>query len=138
MADRFTWCATKQSQGDVIGSVRRAKFGDGYAQSSANGINPVFRNWNVEFVGKKSRIQEIVNFLDSHVGKSFVWEAPFFGDGYFYCDNYKPAPNGMRLWMLTGTFEQTYQPTESEQPVPLYLDGSVYLDGDQFLDGFKR
>lgn len=110
MADRFTWCANKTSTGQSNAVVRRAQFGDGYAQSSANGINPISRNWSVEFIGQKSRIQEIVNFLDSHIGKSFVWETPFFGDAYFYCDSYKPTPNGYRLWSLTATFEQTYQP----------------------------
>lgn len=110
MADRFTWCPTKQSSGEVNGVVRRAQFGDGYAQSSASGINPILRRWTVEFVGTKVKIQEIVNFLDSHVGTSFVWDAPFFGDGYFYCDTYSPSPNGFRLYTLTATFEQTYQP----------------------------
>lgn len=110
MADRFTWCATKQSTGQVTSSIKRAQFGDGYAQSVADGINPLKRIWNVEFVGNKQRAQEIVNFLDSHVGKSFIWEVPFFGDAYFYCDTYNPAPNGNRLWTVTATFEQTYQP----------------------------
>ncbi len=138
MADRFTWCATKQSSGQVTSSIKRAQFGDGYSQSAADGINPIKRTWNVEFVGNKQRSQEIVNFLDSHVGKSFIWEVPFFGDAYFYCDTYNPSPNGNRLWTITATFEQTYQPPESLQPQPLYLDGSVYLDGSQLLDGFKR
>lgn len=138
MADRFTWCATKQSTGKATGSVKRAQFGDGYSQSSANGINPISRVWNVEFVGDKDRAQQIINFLDSHVGKSFIWEVPFFGDAYFHCDEYNPSPNGNRLWTITATFEQTYQPPESIQPQPLYLDGSVYLDGSQLLDGFKR
>jgi len=110
MADRFTWCATKQSTGTSTASVRRAQFGDGYAQSSADGINPVSRSWNVEFVGNKQRTQEIISFLDAHVGQSFIWDVPFFGDGYFYCDTYSPAPNGQRLWTVTATFEQTYQP----------------------------
>lgn len=110
MADRFTWCANKTSTGQSNAVVRRAQFGDGYAQSAADGINPIRRTWNVEFIGNKLRTQEIINFLDSHVGESFIWEVPFFGDGYFYCDTYNPAPNGQRLWTVTATFEQTYQP----------------------------
>lgn len=110
MADRFTWCANKTSTGQSNASIRRAQFGDGYAQSSANGLNSIRRTWNVEFIGSKARIQEIINFLDSHAGKSFIWETPFFGDGYFYCDTYNPSANGQRLWSVTATFEQTYQP----------------------------
>ena len=110
MADRFTWCPTNQSRGTVTGSVRRAQFGDGYAQSSADGINPISSSWNVEFVGTKERIQEINNFLRSHVGKSFIWDEPLVGDGYFLCKDFNPTPNGNRLWTITATFEQTYQP----------------------------
>lgn len=110
MADRFTWCATKQSTGAVSGSVRRTQFGDGYAQSAADGINPISSSWNVEFVARKDRIKEISDFLRSHVGKSFIWDEPLVGDGYFYCDTFNPSPNGSRLYTLTATFEQTYQP----------------------------
>ena len=138
MVDVFTWCATNSSSGDSNASVRHAQFGDGYAQSSANGINPNRRTWNLAFTGDNSRTLEIVSFLDSHVGKSFLWDSPIYGEKNFYCDTYAINPNGNNIWTITATFEQTYQPTESQQPVPLYLDGSVYLDGDQFLDGFKR
>lgn len=138
MSDRFTWCATKQSTGQVNGSVKRAQFGDGYAQSAADGINPISSSWNVEFVGKLDRIMEINSFLRSHIGKSFIWDEPLVGEGFFYCDTFNPSPNGNRLWTITATFEQTYQPTETLEPQPLYLDGSVYLDGSQLLDGFKR
>lgn len=138
MPDVFTWCATTNSSGESAGSVRRAQFGDGYSQSSANGINPNLRSWSLGFTGDEARTLEIIDFLDSHVGKSFVWDSPLYGEKLFYCDTYAINPNGNGVWTLTATFEQTYQPTESEQPVPLYLDGSVYLDGDQLLDGFKR
>lgn len=110
MADRFTWCPTKASTGQTDGLVRRTQFGDGYNQSAADGINPNSSTWNVEFVGTKLRTQEIIDFLRSHVGKSFIWDEPFVGDGYFYCDTFSPAPNGQRLWTVTATFEQTYQP----------------------------
>lgn len=110
MADRFTWCATKSSTGQSNGIVRRAQFGDGYAQSAADGINHIRDSWNVEFVGSKQRTQEIIDFLRAHVGQSFIWEIPFVGDGYFYCDTFNPTPNGQRLWTVTATFEQTYQP----------------------------
>lgn len=110
MADRFTWCATKQSSGQVTGAVRSAQFGDGYRQTSADGINPNSSVWNVEFIGKMSRIKEISDFLRSHVGQSFIWDEPLVGDGYFLCKDFNPTPNGNRLWTITATFEQTYQP----------------------------
>lgn len=138
MADRFTWCPTKQSSGQVTGSVLRSQFGDGYSQIAANGINPNSSVWTLEFVGKKDWIRQISSFLRSHVGKTFIWDEPLVGDGYFSCETFNPSPNGNVLWKITATFEQVYQPPDSLQPQPLYLDGSVYLDGSQLLDGFKR
>lgn len=110
MADLFTWCATTSTTGESVGSVRRAQFGDGYAQSSANGINPNRRSWSVTFVGITSRTTEIIQFLDSHVGKSFLWDSPIYGNALFYCDTYSLAANGNGVWTITATFEQTYQP----------------------------
>lgn len=110
MADRFTWCPTKQSRGEVTGVVRRAQFGEGYSQSAADGINHISGSWSVEFVGTKERTQQILDFLRSHVGQSFIWDEPFAGDGYFYCDTFNPSPNGQRLWTVNATFEKTYQP----------------------------
>lgn len=110
MADVFTWCATTSSSGESNGSVRRAQFGDGYTQSSADGINPNRRSWSLGFTGVRTRTMEIISFLDSHVGKSFLWDSPLYGVNFFYCDTYSINHNGNDVWTLTATFEQTYQP----------------------------
>lgn len=110
MADVFTWCATTSSSGESNGSVRRAQFGDGYSQSSANGINHNRRSWSLVFTGDRARTLEIISFLDSHVGKSFLWDSPLYGEKLFYCDTYAINPNGNDVWSITATFEQTYQP----------------------------
>lgn len=110
MADLFTWCATNSTSGESNASVLRAQFGDGYAQSSADGINPNRRSWNVTFTGISSRTTEIVQFLDSHVGQSFLWDSPIYGEALFYCDTYALSPNGNGVWTISATFEQTYQP----------------------------
>lgn len=110
MADVFTWCATTSSSGESNGSVRRAQFGDGYTQSSADGINPNRRSWSLGFTGVRTRTMEIISFLDSHVGKSFLWDSPLYGENLFYCDTYSISHNGNDVWTLTATFEQTYQP----------------------------
>lgn len=110
MADKFTWCARNSSQAQSTASVRRAQFGDGYAQSSANGINSVRRTWTLEFVYKESDMALIIAFLNSHVGKSFEWDEPFFGTSLFYCDEYDYSDQGAGVYSLSATFEQTFQP----------------------------
>ena len=110
MADKFTWCVRNTSQATVTGSVRRAQFGDGYAQSSANGINPVSRSWAVELVHNQSDTASIISFLDSHIGKSFEWSHPFIGLSLFYCDEYSYTEQGGGIYSISATFEQTFQP----------------------------
>lgn len=110
MADRFTWCATRQSSAQANIKVKRAQFGDGYAQSSADGLNSVRRTWDMTFIGKKSKMADIISFLDSHSGKSFIWNDPFYGDAFFYCDEYRYNNNGSTVYTVTATFEQTFQP----------------------------
>ncbi len=110
MADTFTWCPTTSSSAVANTVVRRSQFGDGYAQSAADGINAIRRTWSVEFVVKESVALSILSFLDSNVGKSFIWNAPLIGNAFFYCDTYSSSPSGNSVWTISATFEQTYQP----------------------------
>ncbi|WP_329770470.1 phage tail protein [Stenotrophomonas maltophilia] len=109
MTDTFHWQATSQSSGSATASVRRAKFGDGYSQQVAEGINSVSRKYQVSFVASKAVIAEIVAFLDTHVGASFLWAGPW-GTGLYYCDTYTDSHLGGLTYSVTATFEQTFQP----------------------------
>ncbi len=46
MTDTFTWPATSQSTGTTTAAVKRAKFGDGYAQAAADGLNATSRSYH--------------------------------------------------------------------------------------------
>lgn len=109
MTDTFRWQATSQSSGSATASVRRAKFGDGYSQQTAEGINSVARKYQVSFVATKAVIAEIIAFLDAHAGTSFLWAGPW-GMGLYYCDTYTDSHLGGLTYSVTATFEQTFQP----------------------------
>jgi phage-related protein len=112
MADTFTWRPDKSAPGTFDQSVRAAKFGNGYTQRAADGINNETQSWNLTFTGNKSRIAEIVKFLRKQEGyKAFIWSAPFDGPLYFICSSFNPTDLGGSAWALTATFEQTYQVT---------------------------
>ncbi|WP_243689793.1 phage tail protein, partial [Cronobacter sakazakii] len=49
--ETFTWCPRINAGGEVTHRVRRAQFGDGYAQASGDGINARGQKWDLEFVG---------------------------------------------------------------------------------------
>jgi phage-related protein len=110
MADTFSWVPTTSTRGQMSGSVRRAQFGDGYAQTSADGINPISRSYDVTFTRGKAVIASIAAFIDSHLGVSFLFDHPLHGVGLYQCDGYSDSNDGGSMWTLTATFQQTFQP----------------------------
>ncbi|MEL2282405.1 phage tail protein, partial [Klebsiella pneumoniae] len=57
--------------------VRKAQFGDGYAQVSGDGINPRSQDWERSFVGTEDYIRPIKQFFGRHAGpRAFQWPPP--------------------------------------------------------------
>ena len=110
MPDVFRWRPTQQARGKTTANVSRADFGDGYAQSVPNGINPWSRSWAVEFVGSRSEVGQIVSFLEAHAGRSFLWAPLFSAQGLYQCDEFEPAHQGGDVYTLSATFAQTFSP----------------------------
>ncbi|MGY4892385.1 UNVERIFIED_CONTAM: phage tail protein [Xanthomonas axonopodis] len=110
MAEVFAWPVRTEASGNVTLAVRAAKFGDGYQQTSADGINPKTQIWNVSRVGKEELIAKIIAFLDAHAGRSFLWTPPLSVQGYYQCKSYNPVAHGAGNYTLTATFEQHFQP----------------------------
>lgn len=109
MTDTFTWVPTRTGGATANAAVRRAKFGDGYTQTAPDGLNARSRSYQLTFTGPQSRIEQIIAFLDAHVGRSFYWQSPR-GLLLFQCDSHsEPFPTGM-VHSITATFEQTFQP----------------------------
>ncbi|KAF1016174.1 MAG: hypothetical protein GAK31_01663 [Stenotrophomonas maltophilia] len=109
MADTFTWVPTSTGGSTIKDSVKRAQFGDGYRQTAADGINPRARSYSLTFTGPKAQIDQIIAFLDAHVGRSFLWQSPR-GLLMFECTAQgEPFPTGL-THSLTATFEQAFQP----------------------------
>ncbi len=109
MTDTFTWKPTSTGGGTIKDVVHRVQFGDGYRQVAPDGINPRSRNYQLTFTGSKATIDQIVAFLDAHVGRSFLWQSPR-GLLLFECTAQgEPFPNGL-THSVTATFEQTFQP----------------------------
>jgi len=112
MADTFTWKPDKSAPGTFTQRTRSAQFGNGYMQEAADGINNETQSWDLTFTGTKVRIGSILAFLRKQQGyKAFIWKPPFDGPLYFKCKVFKPTHVGGSAWMLTATFEQTYQVT---------------------------
>ncbi|AOO56452.1 phage tail protein (plasmid) [Raoultella ornithinolytica] len=107
----FTWSPRINPTETVDFRVREAKFGDGYTQTSGDGLNNREQQWELSFVGTEEYIRQIKQFLDRHGGtKSFQWTPPLEDVGLFRCKQYKPVPMGGENYSLSATFIQGFKP----------------------------
>ncbi len=107
--DKFTWRVTTETTGNVKGVVNRTQYGDGYAQSSADGINHMKGTFPVVLVGYTAEVTPARDFIEAHFGESFRWKPPLRNEGYFYCDEYDYNEIGGGFYRFSATFTQTYQ-----------------------------
>ncbi|PRC93094.1 phage tail protein [Solimicrobium silvestre] len=107
----FTWKPISETTGSTQFRVLKAPFGDGYAQTAADGINNKSESWPLSFIAKSNVIIEIKAFLDSLKGaQSFQWTPPLSKSILVQAGDYQITPNGGDVWTLTVTFEQSFQP----------------------------
>ena len=72
------------AQEQTVQNVLRTKFGDGYEQRSANGINSTQRIWPLTYRYSPTEMTELVTFLKSTGGvQSFTWTPPVGATGLF-------------------------------------------------------
>lgn len=98
-------------------SVLIAKFGDGYEQRSANGINSIQEAYNVSFATRqKSEIDDIIDFLDSKKGvTSFDFTVPDTNGTNnettvkVVCDNYSTEFVNSNFYSCSATFRRVYE-----------------------------
>lgn len=113
MADTFNWNpTTAQSTGTATQRVRKAQFGDGYTQRTADGINNRVSSFQLQFVDDDATISAIVAFLDAHAGAtSFLWTPPLRTQALlFTCETYTEPTKDGPAYTITATFEQTFAP----------------------------
>lgn len=77
MAETFTYLRQSGAAGKFNYRVREAKFGDGYTQVVADGLNNETQNWPLSFEGSLTEMTAIRDFFRRHAGaKSFMWTPP--------------------------------------------------------------
>jgi phage-related protein len=107
MIQVFEWSPAPEATGAIAFAVRTAKFGDGYQQDVADGINTKSDSWPLTFVGGKAKADAISAFLDWHAGwRSFQWTPPLGKPGLYKCLGYNVVPHGAQAFTITATFAQ--------------------------------
>jgi len=111
MTTTFSWVPRVEPTGTASYRVLSAKFGDGYEQTSRDGINNKSQSWPLAFVGNAAKIGAIRDFLDARGGdQSFYWTPPLGTQGFYKCKSHTVRPLGLGNYELTATFEQSFQP----------------------------
>lgn len=110
MTDTFTWGVTSDASGDGQLSTSEAKFGDGYSQDVALGLNGDMQKWSVTYAGYRTDAQAVLDFIRAHRGVSFFWTPPLGVEGYYKCKTYKPRHEGGGFYTIALEFMQAYAP----------------------------
>jgi phage-related protein len=90
-------------------SILEAKFGDGYSQRAANGLNTALEIWNIQATPLKnaSEADAFEAFLRTQSGViAFQWTTPFTRTALFVCKDWQRTPLAAGTSSITATFEE--------------------------------
>lgn len=105
----FTWLPEYESSMDQTPTVNVTKFGDGYEQRSAQGINNNPQKWTVQFSVSSTGAQDALSFVRArNAVEAFTWKNPLGETGTYVCRSWKlNRKQGVNV--LQFTFEQVFE-----------------------------
>ncbi len=90
--------------------VKTVKFGDGYEQRVADGINTQPKMWNLTFTYDTSTIATIDSFLSGKAGvASFTWTPTGFSEIKVVCREWSRSVDTPTTASIQATFEQVFE-----------------------------
>jgi phage-related protein len=111
MTDTFNWRVNADVSGGGEFINYTSKFGDGYQQSIAAGLNNERLMWTVNYTGSKTTVVAIRDFLRTQKGLTFFWTPPLETTARkFICPKYSLTDHGGAIWTINMQFEQVYAP----------------------------
>ncbi|HDX9110091.1 TPA: phage tail protein [Klebsiella michiganensis] len=112
--ETFSWRIQAASQPAITSkdNIRKAQFGDGYAQVSGEGINPETLNYAFSFTGDLQTGLDIYKFLRRHKTKSFTFKPPYDELALWRVQGDSLQKNILnnKVMTVTATFEQAFVP----------------------------
>lgn len=96
---------------DITARVLDAQFGDGYSQTSADGLNAICHTYSVAWaLLTKTEMEAFTDFLAAHGGHTpFLWTPPLQSlVRQWKCKIWKPAPLGGGWYSLSCTFKESF------------------------------
>ena len=107
-ATSFIWAPDYGAQETSRPVVRSVRFGDGYEQRLAYGLNTDLKTWNLSFKNIETSIKEqIIGFLEARQGsQNFNWTTPHGSVGAFICQEWTAAITNCGLWEISAVFRE--------------------------------
>lgn len=108
----FTYTPDYGAAYEVKPNVRVAKFGDGYEQRQANGINTQPKQWSLRFsMRNDTEAAAIETFLVTQAAVlSFDWTDINGDAGKYVCRSWNRTKERFNLNTITATFEEVFEP----------------------------
>lgn len=107
----FAWIATYGSKQTTKPSVTPTKFGDGYEQRVAQGINFIARRWELTFDNRPNATADAIEaFLKARGAvEAFDWTPPYGDAGKWVCREWESAPTSPNTRSVSATFEEVFE-----------------------------
>lgn len=107
----FTYTPAYSTSKSVKPRFKQAKFGDGYSQESADGLNPIAEEWNVQFENiTVATFTAIETFFKNTKGYlSFDWTTPDGLVGKFKVREWSFSQSAFQLRSGSATFVQVFE-----------------------------
>jgi phage-related protein len=106
----FTWRAAYDASKAAAPTVKVIKFGDGYEQRQASGINRLPRKFSLMFKNKAEVIAAIDAFLSARAAvEAFRYTHPGQSAGVFVCREWTLTNIAFRVDCLSATFEEVFE-----------------------------
>jgi len=106
----FVWVPSYGSAVTTKPNVEVAKYGDGYEQRVALGINNRPRKWEVTFASRPNATADAIDaFLsECNAVKCFDWVPPHGSAGKWICREWTETQTGPYSRTITATFEEVF------------------------------
>lgn len=108
----FTYIASTGAAVDYTPSVRQVKFGDGYEQRLAFGLNTRAERWTLEFRARTTTDATAIDaFLKArNAVESFDWTSPSGTVGKWVCREWSRSIDEPNVETIRAKFEQVFEP----------------------------
>lgn len=108
----FTYVPDFTATGTTKPTVRKSKFGDGYEQRQAFGINQNQISWDLKFTQREDADADaIIDFLDTAGGvDSFDWTPPAGDAGKYVCSEWSYTVEVANRKSINARFDLVYEP----------------------------